>query len=250
MERARVRVGVSLSMLLLLMVLTIPAVAQNRAVVLELATLDSFDDPNGQQWAVYGSKFSNADYPQTAYVNAYPEALYGRYYDGADKLLSLGIHAKWDRKGYNYIEIVPVAKAADGTLEPSPIPIRGKASRIDLWIWGGNFNYYAEVHMLDFRGVPHRVFLGDLNFTGWRNLSIEVPRAIPQFVRWIPQERPLTITKIVVWTRPEERVDDFYIYIDELKVLADVAENRFDGDQLAQPAFLEQAWKDAKKQGE
>ena len=42
MERARVRVGVSLSMLLLLMVLTIPAVAQNRAVVLELATLDSF----------------------------------------------------------------------------------------------------------------------------------------------------------------------------------------------------------------
>jgi hypothetical protein len=98
--------------------------------------------------------------------------------------------------------------------------------------------------------VPHTLFLGDLNFQGWQNLSVSVPNYIPQLVKWVPQERPLTITKIVIWTRPNERVDDFFIYFDELKVLADVAENRFDGDQLAQPSYVQQTWKDAKKQGE
>jgi hypothetical protein len=183
-------------------------------------------------------------------VNSYPEALFGRYFEGAERLRALGVHAKWDRKGYNYFELVPVAEGSDGDMVPTPIPIRGKASRLDLWVWGGNYNYYLEVHLLDHRGVPHRLFVSDLNFTGWRNLSLDIPNAIPQFVRWIPQERPLSITKFVVWTRPDERVDDFYIYFDELKVLTDVAENRFDGDQLAQPSFLEEAWKDARKQGE
>jgi hypothetical protein len=249
MERARVRIGATLSILLmLLLAVSIPAVA--KPVVLQLVTLDNFDDPTGQQWAVYGSKFINSAFPQTGYVSAYPEALYGRFYDKADTLKALGVHARWDRKGYNYIEIVPVSKGKDGTLEPTPIPIKGKATRLDLWVWGANYNYYAEIHLMDYRGVPFTLFLADLNYQGWQNLSLEVPSYIPQGVRWIPQERPLTLTKIVVWTRPDERVDDFYIYFDELKVLTDVAENRFDGDQLAQPAYVEQAWKDAKKQGE
>jgi hypothetical protein len=249
MERARVRIGASLSILLLLLLaVSIPVVA--KPVVLEMATLDNFDNPNGQKWAVYGSKFANADYPQVAYVNSFPEALYGRYYPNADKLRALGIRSRWDRKGYNYIEVVPVAAGKDGKLAPSPIPIKGKASRLDLWIWGGNYNYYAEIHLMDFRGVPHTLYLGELNFQGWKNLSVDVPSYIPQFVKWIPQERPLSVTKIVIWTRPDERVDDFFIYFDELKVLADVAENRFDGDQLAQQSFVQQAWKDAKKQGE
>jgi hypothetical protein len=250
MERARLKIRVSLSILLVLLLVGIPAMAQSRAVVFDLTTLDSFDDEDGQQWAVSGSKFINAEYPQTVYVNAYPEALFGRYLQGADQKKALGIRAAWDRKGYNYIEIVPVAPDAGGDLVPTPIPIRGRASRLDVWMWGGNYNYYAEVHLQDYRGVPHRLFLGDLTFTGWKNLSILIPSAIPQNVRWIPSNRPLSITKFVIWTRPEERVDDFFIYIDELKVMADVAEDRFDGDQLAQPSFLEEAWKDARKQGE
>jgi hypothetical protein len=247
MERARVRIGATLSILLLLS-LAVSIQAEVKPIVLEMSTLDNFDDPNAQQWAVYGSKFSNVDYPQVSYVKAYPEALYGRYYAGVDKLQALGVHAKWDRKGYNYFELVPVTKGSDGKLTPKPIAIPGRVSRLDMWIWGGNFNYYVEVHLMDFRGVPHTLYLGDLSFQGWRNLSVDIPSYIPQFVRWIPQERPLTLTKIVVWTRPAERVDDFYVYFDELKVLTDVAENRFDGDQLAQPAYLQQAWKDAKKQ--
>jgi hypothetical protein len=246
MKRARVRIGVSLCILLLIAV-GIPASAQTRPVVLELTTVDDFDSDQGQQWAAYGSKFSNPEFPQTAYVNSFPEALYGRYSDETDDLRALGVHMKWDRKGYNYVEIVPVAPGADGALVAAPIPIRGKASRIDMWVWGGNFNYYAEVHLMDYRGVPHSVFLGDLTFSGWRNLSVEIPKTIPQAVKWIPQERPLTITKFVVWTRPDERVDDYYIYFDELKILTDVAENRFDGDRLAQPEFLEQAWSDARR---
>jgi len=246
MEKARARIGASLPILLLLLLaVCMPAAA--KPVVLEMVTLDTFDDPAAQHWAVYGSKFANKDFPVMSYVNAFPESLFGRFYADRDKLQALGVRAKWDRKGYNYFELVPVAVGKSGKIEPSPIPIKGSATRLDLWVWGGNYNYYAEVHVMDYRGVPHVLFLGDLTFQGWKNLSVQIPSYIPQGVKWIPQERPLSVTKIVVWTRPDERVDDFYIYFDELKVLSDVAENRFDGDELAQPSFLDKAWKNAAK---
>ncbi len=36
-----------------------------------------------------------------------------------------------------------------------------------------------------------------------------------------------------MWTRPEEKVDNFYIYFDQIKVLTDIFISRFDGDNLA-----------------
>ena len=45
----------------------------------------------------------------------------------------------------------------------------------------------------------------------------------------------------MIWTHPTEKVDDFYVFLDEIKVLTDLFETRFDGDDLADPRSLEQA---------
>ncbi len=241
MIRSKAKVTVLLSVVLLLVLL---GSVSARPVVLEMVTIESFDDAEAQQWIIRGSKFINSEFPTKLYVNAYPEALFGRYRDDAEDLMSLGVSASWDRKGYNYLEIIPAAEGDDG-LEPTPLAIRGKAKRLDLWVWGSMYNYYMEVHLMDYRGVPHRLYLGELSHAGWENLSVGIPGAIPQNVRWIPEDRPLTITKFVIWTRPSSRVDSFHVYIDELKVLTDVAEAWFDGDGLARAEYVNELWKNA-----
>jgi hypothetical protein len=241
MKRSKAKVTALLSLVLLL---ALAGGAMARPVVLEMVTVEDFNDPDGQQWIIRGSKFINSEYPKKLYVNAYPEALFGKYREDAGDLLSLGVAAAWDRKGYNYVEIIPAVEG-DAGLEPSPLPIRGRVQRLDMWVWGANYNYSIEVHLMDFRGVPHRLYLGELSHQGWQNLSVDIPGAIPQYVRWIPQDRPLTITKFVIWTRPNERVDNFFVYFDELKVLTDVAEDRFDGDDLARPTYVNDLWKNA-----
>ena len=40
------------------------------------------------------------------------------------------------------------------------------------------------------------------------------------------------MTKLVVRTDPEEKVDLFYVYIDQLKVLTDTHVSNFDGENL------------------
>jgi hypothetical protein len=37
-------------------------------------------------------------------------------------------------------------------------------------------------------------------------------------------------------------VDNFYIYIDQLKVLTDTFESFFDGDELADPDWINDVW--------
>jgi hypothetical protein len=203
--------------------------------------LDNFDQPDKTAWIVQGSKFAAKDYPQSTLVRAWPDALYGANKDKKD-LYSLGIHAKFDRKAYNSIEIIPAKKGDNGKLVPNPIMMPGRAKALDLWLWGSNYFFYMEAHIRDFQGVDHVLPMGDLNFQGWRNLSITIPTSIPQARRHIPRYQGLELTEFVIWTRPNESVDDFYVFIDQVKVLTDLFESRFDGDNLADQDYLKDVW--------
>jgi hypothetical protein len=202
----------------------------------------SFDEPAGEiQWIVQGSKFATKDFPQATIVRAWPDSLYGR--DPEQKnLFSLGIHCRFDRKGYNYIEIIPAKKGSDGKLVPTPVQLPGRVKNIDLWVWGSNYNYLMDVHLRDYEGVDRVLHLGSLAFSGWKNLSVTVTGNIPQARRHIPRFQGLDLTKIVIWTTPTEKVDDYYVFLDDVKVLTDLYETRFDGDNLADPKTLDKLW--------
>jgi len=89
--------------------------------------------------------------------------------------------------------------------------------------------------------------MGSLNYAGWKNLSASISGAIPQARRYIPRYAGLELTKLVIWTSPEEKVDDYYCFIDEISVLTDLFETKFDGEDLAEPESLNNIWQQGTK---
>jgi hypothetical protein len=223
------------------------AVADENTQTIASRSIATFDDPatNGN-WIVQGSKFATKGYPQMQLVRSWPEALYGKNKANKD-LFSLGIHGKFDRKSYNYVEIIPARKDSAGKLAPAGIPIPGRAQNVNMWVWGANFNYWIDVYVRDYQGIDHVLHMGSVMFPGWKNLSANISTAIPQARKYIPRYAGLELTKIVLWTAPDEKVDDFYIFIDEVSVLTDLFETRFDGEDLADPDTLNSIWQQGTK---
>ena len=210
-------------------------------------TLATFNDPaSAGNWIVQGSKFVTQDFPQLQVVRAWPEALFGNNKDNKP-LFSLGVHAKFDRKSYNFLELIPAAKDSSGKLVPKSIPVPGRVKNIDMWVWGANYNYWLDVHLRDFQGVDHVIRMGSLLFAGWKNLTAPVSGAIPQARQYIPRYAGLELTKLVIWTAPDEKVDDYYFFINDISCITDLFETRFDGEDLADPDSLNTLWQQGTK---
>lgn len=240
----------------LLLVLALPAVAQQQVATTNFQTIviETFDDSDltwtsheatgsdrTGRWVVTGSKFISEDFPRFQAVATFPDALYPVEPQNFEPR-SLGIQAAFDRQGYNYLEIYPVEENQEGEAVPSGIPIPGRAQSIDMWVWGSNYDYYLEIHLMDHRGIVHTLRLGNINYRGWRNLRVNIPTHIPQEVVYVPQLKGLELTKIVMWTRPEEAVAGFYLYLDNIQVLTDVFDQPFDGRDLANPDYIDRIW--------
>ncbi len=184
--------------------------------------LEDFEN-NDRNWHASASRFTAEGFPQLKFgIEGVPLAVSSSY-GGETNRYVMGIRAAFTRKGYNSISIYPEEE----------IVIPGYVKKLDVWVWGANYYYNLEVHLRDYRGVVHKFSLGSLHYMGWKNLSLEIPGYIPQFIRYLPMEKPLTLVRFVVWTEPTERVDDYMIYFDRLKVLTDLYKQRFDGDILA-----------------
>jgi len=130
---------------------------------------------------------------------------------------------------------------ADG-VTPFEIPMPGRVRYMDLWVWGSNLNYRMEGYVRDHRGVVHVVSFGSIAHNGWRNIRADVPDNIPQMRRAEFGSAPLRFVKFRIWTQPSERVNDFFIYLNQFKVLTDTFESIFDGDELADPDLVPQLW--------
>jgi len=220
-----------LGICLVLLVLAVPSLLSAQVVSntfgfqmedIHSVILDDFED-NEHNWQVGGSRFKADGFPKAKpQIEGSPIALQSRYAEGNNEYV-LGVRAAYTRKGYNRLWIYPEEE----------IVIPGHAKKIDVWVWGANYHYQLEVHLRDYRGIVHTVPLGSLHFMGWKNMSARIPTHIPQHIRYLPMERPLTLVRLVIWTEPVERVDDYFIYFDQLKVLTDMYRTRFDGDVLA-----------------
>lgn len=187
--------------------------------------LDDFEN-NERNWMVSADpiRMSLEGFPSIKFgIEGAPIALAGVSNMQTDNRYVMGVRSAFNRKGYNRISIYPQEE----------IIIPGRAKKIDVWVWGANYYYNLEVHIRDYRGIVHVLPLGSLHFIGWRNMSVDIPKQIPQIMRYLPMEKPLAFVRFVIWTQPTERVDDYIIYFDHLKVLTDMYKERFDGDILA-----------------
>jgi hypothetical protein len=214
-------------------------------VDLESIVLEPFDGNSDYVWKTDASKFAtkteDQSFPQTTYVEAWPIAAFGYNRDGKD-IKSLGIHGRFDRRGYNWIDIYPTSGADGDDAGPAEIPIPGRIRYLDMWVWGSNLNFYIEAYVRDYQGVVHNIRLGTIAHTGWKNLRAMIPGNIPQSKRILPRYAGLSFVKFRIWTQPVEKVGDFYIYFKQFKVLTDTFESLFDGDELADPDRVQELW--------
>ncbi len=244
---------------ILLFLAAVSVIADETTTSYQSVVVESFDNPEESRWIAQGSKFATVVetdegrivYPQFGYFEEWPDALYRRNQEGNETLLSFGVHGKFNRKGYNYVELIPVEQENDEEGKPIPreVALPGRVASLDLWVWGANLAYYVEAHIRDHRGIVHVIKMGDIDYLGWKNLRSSIPTYIPQSVTHAPLFRGLNLVKLVVWTHPTERVDDFYIYFDQLKIFTDVFEDLFDGDDLADPEYVDQLWANAQSGG-
>ena len=254
------RIAVCLFILAFITVLS--AYGDERTVDLTSIVLEHFNDETTHEWhegrrprnfefswTVAASRFATkstdeegneTNYPIMAYIETWPIALYG-YNRGGDTIKSLGIHGCFDRRGYNWIDLYPVNSDGD----PFEIPMPGRVRYIDLWVWGANLNYDMEAYVRDFQGAVHIIKLGNLGYSGWKNLRANIPTFVQQAKRILPNLASLRFIKFRIWTQPTENVADFYIYFKQFKVLTDTFESIFDGDELADPDLLPELWANA-----
>ena len=231
--------------------------ADENTVNLESVVIQNFDDPSSQPWFVLGSKFATIGFPRVSYVKAWPQSLYGYNPDNKD-LKALGIAMLFDRKEYNWVDVVPGTKTGEAgkvTYTPIEPTLPGRVKMIDMWVWSGNFDYYLEAFVRDYKGIVYTIPMGDLNFSGWKNLRINIPESIPQSRKYLPKREGLKLVKFRIWTRPSENVviptsnpnatdidRAVKFYFDNIKVLTDTFESLYDGDNLTQPSVIKEAW--------
>ncbi|MCL1928445.1 MAG: flagellar filament outer layer protein FlaA [Treponema sp.] len=208
------------------------------------------DNPSFANFGLEGGDF----YPKLSFFDVWPMALY-RNNREQKEIKSLGVWGKFKRMGYNWIDVYPTLKSQGDDAEPYEIPLPGHIRFLDMWVWGSNLNYYMEAYIRDEQGVIHTLYLGSLAFQGWKNLRIGIPTNIPQRRRIIldptsasmlsTAERNsiyLKFVKFRIWTTPREEVANFYTYFHQLRVMTDVYERIFDGDEMSDPDWIRENW--------
>ncbi|MDR3276237.1 MAG: flagellar filament outer layer protein FlaA [Treponema sp.] len=221
--------------------------ADDQTTSLESIILESFDGDSGYDWkgdaSRYATKTEDTQFPVVKTVDGvWPNSVFGTNPGGKD-LKSLGIWGRFDRQGYNWMDVYPVAAGGDAS-DPTEIPIPGKAKTLDLWVWGANMDFYMELYVRDYQGIIHKIDMGSIRHVGWKNIKVTIPATIPQSKQTLPRLAGLTFVKFRVWTEPMAPVDNFYVYFDQFRVLTDTFESSYDGNELTTPDRIQQIWGD------
>ncbi|MBR0033048.1 MAG: flagellar filament protein FlaA [Treponema sp.] len=229
--------------LALLVAFCIPAVAQpnNRAV--ETFVIDDFDNTGSNEWTwnVQTSRFIDSEngFPKLTYFEGAPNPLKELLRGGENPLKVLGVKTSYLRKGENWFEVYP---EKDG--KPYEIPFIGTVTQLDVWVWGANYLYYIDVLVRDADGRVYTLPAGNLAYNGWKNIIISIPTYIRQHSRLRSGPKTMSFVGFRVRTDPDEYVDDFNIFFDQLKYTTNTLSNIFDGYELKDIDFG-----DAKKVG-
>ena len=196
--------------------------------------MDNFDKADGNEWSwtVNASRFIAEGYPKWGYFKGIPNSLKPlRKADDGDPMV-FGVKTAFNRKGDNWFEIYPTKDD-----KPYEIPFVGSVTQLDFWVWGANYMYYLEVMVRDADGRVHVLPVGNLAFNGWRNVVVNIPGWIRQHSKLRSGRPNMTFVGFRVRTDPEEFVDEFMIYIDQLKYTTNSLSEIFDGYELKDTDF-------------
>jgi len=119
-----------------------------------------------------------------------------------------------------------------------PIPVEGITKQIMVWVAGRNFNHKLYVLIEDSRGKYFELYMGRLNFTGWKRMMTPVPpqqeggnNGIIQTDYHYTAASGIRILGFRIDVDPMEAYGSYYVYLDDLRVKTDLfAESYRDPD--------------------
>jgi len=233
-----------------LLAFSVPAVAQPSSKAVETRIIDNFDNVGSQDyqvpgktvnsteahnwtWAVQASHYIDKEkgFPKLNYFDGQPNSLKLFNKEG-DSPKILGVKTSYLRKGENWFEIYPENEG-----KPYEIPFVGTVTQIDFWVWGANYKYFIDLLVRDADGRVYTLPAGSLTFNGWRNVIVPIPTYIRQHSRLRSGPTCMTFLGFRVRTDPDEYVDDFNIFLDQLKFSTNALSNVFDGYELKNVDF-------------
>jgi hypothetical protein len=127
------------------------------------------------------------------------------------------------------------------TLYPlRPIPIEGITKTVSIWVVGRNYNHELKLLLVDFFGRPFELYVGRLNFQGWKKLTVAIPPQAEDGRNGIVQRNyhynnqlGIKITGLRVDVDPTEAYGSYYIYFDDMRAVTDLfAEDNRDPDDM------------------
>ena len=200
----------------------------------ESFVIDNFNSEgaNGWTWDVSASRYVADGYPKTGYFDGIPNSLKYLLKDGKDNQKVLGVQIAFKRKGDNWFEVYPVK---DG--KSYEIPFVGTVTQIDFWVWGAHYMYFLDVIVRDADGRVHVLPAGNLAFDGWKNVVVSVPGWIRQHSRSSSGRDAMSFIGFRIRTSPEEFVDSYTIFFDQMKYVTRALANIFDGYELKEADF-------------
>jgi hypothetical protein len=142
----------------------------------------------------------------------------------------LGTRVDFLRRGYNTFTLLPLR----------PIPIEGITKTISVWVVGRNYNHTLKILIQDFFGREYELYLGKLNFQGWKKLTVAIPPQAPDGRNGIVQrdyhynsQMGIKVTGFKVECDPMESYGSYYLYLDDLRAVTDLfAEENRDPDDM------------------
>jgi len=237
---------VVLASLALVLAFCVPAVAQPSPKSVETIVIDNFDNEDKMDWTwkVQASRSAtldtktNVQYPILQYFDGIPNSLRPIHKEG-DPIKVLGVKVKFDRKGDNWLEIFPEYKdRKDKNGAPvREIPFVGTVSQIDFWAWGAGYLYYIEVLVRDAEGRVHALDGGNLAFNGWKDIIVHVPTWFPQRSSLRSGAESMSLVGFRIRSDSRESVDDYVIYLDQIKYVSNTLDNIYDGYELKNADF-------------
>jgi hypothetical protein len=143
----------------------------------------------------------------------------------------LGTRVDFIRRGYSSFTIYPIR----------PIPVEGITKTISMWIVGRNSNHEVKILIQDFFGRDYEIYMGRLNFQGWKKLTVAIPPQAEDGISGVVQrnyhynnQMGIKITGFRIDCDPMEAYGSFYIYFDDLRAVTDLfAEDNRDADDMS-----------------
>ncbi len=129
-----------------------------------------------------------------------------------------GAKIEFFKRGVNSFFITP----------SQPLAIDGITKTISVWVAGRNQPHTMSILLRDFFGNHFELYMGELGFTGWKEMVVAVPPS-PDGTRGIVQDSAyfgvnpgLTVLGFRVDCDPMYASGSYYIYFDDLRAVTDL----------------------------